>query len=48
MHPLSLKSKDRLPVFKAHLKAISGELYLLEKFFFMSKQLTLIELSDIH
>ncbi|KAF8511603.1 structure-specific recognition protein-domain-containing protein [Gautieria morchelliformis] len=45
----SYESKDGLPGFKAHLKAVSGELYFLEKyFFFVSKQPTLIELSDIH
>ncbi|KAF8520735.1 SSrecog-domain-containing protein [Hysterangium stoloniferum] len=44
----SYESKNGLPGFKAHLKAVSGELYFLEKFFFfVSKQPTLIELSDI-
>ena len=34
---------------KANLKAVQGDLFLLEKYiFFVSKQPTLIELSDIH
>jgi len=46
---LTLSSKNGLPGFKAHLKAMPGELYFLEKyFFFVCKQPTLIELSDIH
>ncbi|GJJ14142.1 hypothetical protein Clacol_008401 [Clathrus columnatus] len=44
----SYESKSGLPGFKAHLKAVPGELYFLEKYlFFVSKQPTLIELSDI-
>ncbi|KAH9936566.1 structure-specific recognition protein-domain-containing protein [Fomitopsis serialis] len=37
------------PGIKANLKAVQGDLFLLEKYiFFVSKQPTLIELSDIH
>ncbi|KAH9841764.1 SSrecog-domain-containing protein [Rhodofomes roseus] len=37
------------PGIKANLKAVQGDLFLLEKYvFFVSKQPTLVELSDIH
>ncbi|KIJ54619.1 hypothetical protein M422DRAFT_24531 [Sphaerobolus stellatus SS14] len=43
------QSKNGLPGFKAHLKAMPGELYFLEKsLFFVCKQPALIDLSDIH
>ena len=42
-------SRNGLPSVKANLKAVQGDLFLLEKYvFFVSKQPTLIELSDIH
>ncbi len=42
-------SRDGHPSVKANLKAVQGDLFLLEKYvFFVSKQPTLIELSDIH
>ena len=42
-------SRDGHPGIKANLKAIQGDLFLLEKYiFFVSKQPTLIEFSDIH
>lgn len=42
-------SHDGHPGIKANLKAVQGDLFLLEKYiFFVSKQPTLIELSDIH
>ncbi|KIM41048.1 hypothetical protein M413DRAFT_72548 [Hebeloma cylindrosporum] len=45
----SFQSRDGLPGFKANLKAIQGDLFLLERsLFFVSKQPLLIELSDIH
>lgn len=45
----SFQSRDGHPGIKANLKAIQGDLFLLEKYiFFVSKQPTLIELSDIY
>ncbi|KAI0926792.1 hypothetical protein AcV5_007486 [Taiwanofungus camphoratus] len=45
----SFQSHDGHPGIKANLKAVQGDLFLLEKYvFFVSKQPTLIELSDIH
>ncbi|KAF8157887.1 structure-specific recognition protein-domain-containing protein [Crassisporium funariophilum] len=45
----SFQSRDGHPGFKANLKAIQGDLFMLERYiFFVSKQPTLIELSDIH
>lgn len=42
-------SHDGHPGIKANLKAVQGDLFMLEKYiFFVSKQPTLIELSDIH
>lgn len=42
-------SRDGHPGIKANLKAIQGDLFLLEKYiFFVSKQPTLVELSDVH
>ena len=48
-HRLRNPSRDGHPSVKANLKAVQGDLFLLEKYvFFVSKQPTLIELSDIH
>lgn len=45
----SFKSRDGHPGIKANLKAVQGDLFMLEKYiFFVSKQPTLIEISDIH
>ncbi|KIK69671.1 hypothetical protein GYMLUDRAFT_34069 [Collybiopsis luxurians FD-317 M1] len=45
----SFQSRNGHPGIKANLKAIQGDLFMLEKYiFFVSKQPTLIELSDIH
>lgn len=45
----SFQSHDGHAGVKANLKAVQGDLYMLEKYiFFVSKQPTLIELSDIH
>ncbi|TBU31771.1 SSrecog-domain-containing protein [Dichomitus squalens] len=45
----NFQSRDGHPSVKANLKAVQGDLFLLEKYvFFVSKQPTLIELSDIH
>ncbi|KAH7927771.1 SSrecog-domain-containing protein [Leucogyrophana mollusca] len=45
----SFQSRDGHPGLKANLKAVQGDLFLLEKYiFFVSKQPTLIEISDIH
>ncbi|KAJ6621788.1 structure-specific recognition protein-domain-containing protein [Mycena sp. CBHHK59/15] len=45
----TFQSRDSHPGIKANLKAIQGDLFMLEKYiFFVSKQPTLIELSDIH
>ncbi|PBK97504.1 SSrecog-domain-containing protein [Armillaria gallica] len=45
----SFQSRDGHPGIKANLKATQGDLFLLEKYiFFVSKQPTLIELSEIH
>ena len=42
-------SRNGHPGIKANLKAIQGDLFMLEKYiFFVSKQPVLIELSDIH
>lgn len=42
-------SRDGHPGVKANLKAIQGDFFLLEKYiFFVSKQPTLVELSDVH
>lgn len=42
-------SRDGHPGIKANLKAVQGDLFMLEKYiFFVSKQPSLIELSDIH
>lgn len=44
-----LCSRDGLPGIKANLKAVQGDLFMLEKYiFFVSKQPSLVELSDIH
>ncbi len=53
LHPylfiLIFYSRDGHPGIKANLKATQGDLFLLEKYiFFVSKQPTLIELSEIH
>lgn len=50
-HDLDSSSRSRAghPGIKANLKAVQGDLFMLEKYiFFVSKQPTLIELSDIH
>ncbi|KAI0087029.1 structure-specific recognition protein-domain-containing protein [Irpex rosettiformis] len=45
----SFQSRAGHPGIKANLKAVQGDLFMLEKYiFFVSKQPTLIELSDIH
>ncbi|KAH9948881.1 SSrecog-domain-containing protein, partial [Amylocystis lapponica] len=45
----SFQSHDGHAGVKANLKAVQGDLFMLEKYvFFVSKQPTLIELSDIH
>ncbi|KAF8965979.1 structure-specific recognition protein-domain-containing protein [Flammula alnicola] len=45
----SFQSREGHPGFKANLKAIQGDLFMLERYiFFVSKQPLLIELSDIH
>ncbi|KAJ2912135.1 hypothetical protein MD484_g8279, partial [Candolleomyces efflorescens] len=45
----SFQSRDGHPGIKANLKAVQGDLFLLEKYvFFVSKQPTLIEIQDIH
>ncbi|ETW81622.1 hypothetical protein HETIRDRAFT_475056 [Heterobasidion irregulare TC 32-1] len=45
----SFQSRNGHPGIKANLKAIQGDLFMLEKYiFFVSKQPVLIELSDIH
>ncbi|KAI0763583.1 structure-specific recognition protein-domain-containing protein [Trametes elegans] len=45
----NFQSRDGHPSVKANLKAIQGDLFMLEKYiFFVSKQPTLIELADIH
>ena len=45
----SFQSRDGHPGIKANLKAVQGDLFMLEKYiFFVSKQPTLIELPDIH
>ncbi|EGN98471.1 hypothetical protein SERLA73DRAFT_109982 [Serpula lacrymans var. lacrymans S7.3] len=45
----SFSSRDGHPGIKANLKAVQGDLFMLEKYiFFVSKQPTLVELSDIH
>ncbi|KAG6332186.1 hypothetical protein ID866_6901 [Astraeus odoratus] len=45
----SFQSRDGHPGIKANLKAVQGDLFLLEKsIFFVSKQPMLIEISDIH
>ncbi|KAH8082021.1 SSrecog-domain-containing protein [Cristinia sonorae] len=45
----SFQSRDGHPGIKANLKAVQGDLFMLEKYiFFVSKQPTLIELSDIY
>ncbi|KAF9255639.1 SSrecog-domain-containing protein [Marasmius fiardii PR-910] len=45
----SFQSRDGHPGIKANLKAVQGDLFMLEKYiFFVSKQPSLIELSDIH
>jgi structure-specific recognition protein 1 len=44
-----MPSHDGHPNIKANLKAVQGDLFMLEKYvFFVSKQPVLIELSDIH
>ncbi|KAJ7128211.1 SSrecog-domain-containing protein [Mycena crocata] len=44
----SFQSRDGHPGIKVNLKAVTGDLFMLEKYiFFVSKQPTLIELSDI-
>ncbi|KAI0081628.1 SSrecog-domain-containing protein [Panus rudis PR-1116 ss-1] len=45
----SFQSRSGHPGIKANLKAVQGDLFMLEKYiFFVSKQPTLIELSDIY
>ncbi|KAF7795395.1 hypothetical protein EIP86_006553 [Pleurotus ostreatoroseus] len=45
----NFQSRDGHPGIKANLKAVQGDLFMLEKYiFFVSKQPTLVELSDIH
>ncbi|KAG6850334.1 hypothetical protein H0H93_014607 [Arthromyces matolae] len=45
----SFQNRDGHPGIKANLKAIQGDLFMLEKYvFFVSKQPTLIEIADIH
>ncbi|KAF8882892.1 structure-specific recognition protein-domain-containing protein [Gymnopilus junonius] len=45
----SFQSRDGHPGFKANLKAVQGDLFMLERYiFFVSKSPLLIELSDIH
>ncbi|KAJ3575858.1 hypothetical protein NP233_g827 [Leucocoprinus birnbaumii] len=45
----SFQSRDGHPGIKANLKAIQGDLFLLEKYiFFVSKSPSLIEIADIH
>ncbi|KAJ2921601.1 hypothetical protein H1R20_g15492, partial [Candolleomyces eurysporus] len=45
----SFQSRDGHPGIKANLKAVQGDLFMLEKYiFFVSKQPTLIEIQDIH
>ncbi|KAG6903162.1 hypothetical protein C0995_004710 [Termitomyces sp. Mi166 len=45
----SFQSRDGHPGIKANLKAIQGDLFLLEKYiFFVSKQPSLIEIADVH
>ncbi|KII90788.1 hypothetical protein PLICRDRAFT_545698 [Plicaturopsis crispa FD-325 SS-3] len=45
----SFSSRDGHPGIKANLKATQGDLFMLEKYiFFVSKQPTLVELSDVH
>ncbi|KAF5389327.1 hypothetical protein D9757_003425 [Collybiopsis confluens] len=45
----SFQSRGGQPGMKANLKAVQGDLFMLEKYvFFVSKQPTLIELSDVH
>ncbi|TFK73644.1 SSrecog-domain-containing protein [Pluteus cervinus] len=45
----SFQTRTGHPALKANLKAIQGDLFVLEKYiFFVSKQPTLVELSDIH
>jgi structure-specific recognition protein 1 len=42
-------SRNGQPGLKAHLKAVPGELFLLDRFiFFVSKQPVLVELADVH
>jgi len=49
MFQLHLLSREGHPGIKANLKAIQGDLFMLEKYiFFVSKQPSLVELSDIH
>lgn len=44
-----VRSRDGHPGIKANLKATQGDLFMLEKYiFFVSKQPTLVELSDVH
>jgi structure-specific recognition protein 1 len=46
---IPLSSRDGHPGIKANLKAVQGDLFLLEKYiFFVSKQPSLIEYADIH
>ncbi|KAF5360634.1 hypothetical protein D9756_004991 [Leucocoprinus leucothites] len=45
----SFQSRDGHPGIKANLKAIQGDLFLLEKYiFFVSKSPSLVEIADIH
>ncbi|KAI0004552.1 structure-specific recognition protein-domain-containing protein [Russula compacta] len=45
----TFQSRNGHPGLKANLKAVQGDLFMLEKFiFFVSKQPVLIEISDIH
>ncbi|KAI0667756.1 structure-specific recognition protein-domain-containing protein [Trametes maxima] len=45
----NFQSRDGHPSVKANLKAVQGDLFMLEKYiFFVSKQPTLVELADIH
>jgi len=46
---ITSNSRDGHPGFKANLKAVQGDLFMLERYiFFVSKSPLLIELSDIH
>jgi len=50
LHPANVEcSREGHPGFKANLKAVQGDLFILERYvFFVSKSPLLIEISDIH